>query len=423
LSEPSAKDEKCRTRQYLEDVDNRLAIPEGPRAVIDFKIGVLADDLTSAGDGAGPFRALGISASIFLGEVEGDLRAGVSAVDVNTRSQDAGIAVSETVRCMQRIKNADVLFKTVDSTLRGHVVAEIEAALAESGRTTAVIAPAFPAEGRTTQSGVQLLDGVPVSETHFGLDAANPAKESNLKKLFPQANLIDAATSWNHRVGKERILIADAHSDADLDLLVGHPDSLADVLWVGSPGLAAAIAKRCAASSVAVPLPASRPSTRVLIVVGSLHPSSREQLDVVLGLTSAGQRSTAALPGSKAELVASVIEELSANGYSALHDPFAAHTTAEADDWLASTVQELFAADAFDALILTGGQTARSVLDRLGSRQIDVLSEPEPGITLGILDHPVHVPVLIKAGGFGNPRTLIRLKNLLLKLQDTEEES
>jgi uncharacterized protein YgbK (DUF1537 family) len=162
--------------------------------VIDFKIGVLADDLTSAGDGAGPFRALGISASIFLGEVEGDLRAGVSAVDVNTRSQDAGIAVSETVRCMQRIKNADVLFKTVDSTLRGHVVAEIEAALAESGRTTAVIAPAFPAEGRTTQSGVQLLDGVPVSETHFGLDAANPAKESNLKQLFPQPNLIDSAT-------------------------------------------------------------------------------------------------------------------------------------------------------------------------------------------------------------------------------------
>ena len=392
--------------------------------MIDFKIGVLADDLTSAGDGAGPFRALGISASIFLGTVEGDLRAGVSAVDVNTRSRDAGTAVSETVRCIRRIKDADVLFKTVDSTLRGHVVAEIEAALAESGRTTAVIAPAFPAEGRTTQNGVQLLDGVPVSETHFGLDAANPAKESNLKKLFPQANLIDATTSWNHRVGKEPILIADAHSDADLDLLVGHPDSLAGVLWVGSPGLAAAIAKRCAASSPVVPVPATTPSTRVLIVVGSLHPSSREQLDVVLGLTSAaGQRSTPALTGSKADVVERVMKELSANGYSALHDPFVSHSTGEADEWLASTVQELFAADAFDALILTGGQTARSVLDRLGSRQIDVLSEPEPGITFGILDHPAHLPVLIKAGGFGNPRTLIRLKNLLLKLQDTEEES
>ncbi|MGO4587751.1 four-carbon acid sugar kinase family protein [Paenarthrobacter sp. 2TAF44] len=392
--------------------------------MIDFKIGVLADDLTSAGDGAGPFRALGISASIFLGTVEGDLRAGVSAVDVNTRSQDAGTAVFETVRCIRRIKDADVLFKTVDSTLRGHVVAEIEAALAESGRTTAVIAPAFPAEGRTTQSGVQLLDGVPVSDTHFGLDAANPATESNLKKLFPQANLINASTSWNHRIGKERILIADAHSDADLDLLVGHPDSLADVLWVGSPGLAAALAKRCAASSPVVPVPATTPSARVLIVVGSLHPSSREQLDVVLGLTSsAGQRSTTAKTGSNAGVVERVMTELSANGYSALHDPFVSHTTAEADDWLASTVQELFAADAFDALILTGGQTARSVLDRLGSREIDVLSEPEPGITLGILDHPAHVPVLIKAGGFGNPRTLIRLKNLLLELQDTEEES
>ncbi|MDQ0634240.1 uncharacterized protein YgbK (DUF1537 family) [Arthrobacter pascens] len=391
---------------------------------MDFKIGVLADDLTSAGDGAGPFRALGIPASIFLGEVEGELRTGVSAVDVNTRSQDEGTAVSETVRCMRRIRDADVLFKTVDSTLRGHVVAEVEGALAESGRMTAVIAPAFPAEGRTTQGGVQLLDGVPVSETHFGLDAANPAKESNLKRLFPEANLIDATISWNHRVGKERILIADARSDADLDLLVAHPDSLADVLWVGSPGLAAAVAKRCAVSSAPAPVPASTPSTRVLIVVGSLHPSSREQLGVVLGLLSSeGQRSLPAETRSKADLVGRVIEELSAYGYSALHDPFVSHSTGEADDWLASTVQELFDADAFDALILTGGQTARSVLDRLGSRQIDVLSEPEPGITLGILDHPAHVPVLIKAGGFGNPRSLIRLKNLLLELQDIEEES
>ena len=389
-----------------------------------FRIGVLADDLTSAGDGAGPFRALGIPARIFLGTIEGDLQTGVSAVDGNTRSQDAGTAVSETVRCIRQIRDADVLFKTVDSTLRGHVAAEVEAALAESGRRTAVIAPAFPTEGRTTQSGVQFLDGVPVSETHFGLDAANPAKESDLGLLFPQANLIDATTSWNHRVGKERILIADAQTDADLDLLVGHPDSLADVLWVGSPGLAAAVAKRCAASSPAVPVPVATPSTRVLLVVGSLHPSSREQLDVVLGLPSSkGQRSTPALTGSKTDLVARIVEELTDNGYSTLHDPSVAHSTGEADDWLASTVQELFAADACDALILTGGQTARSVLDRLGSRQIDVLSEPEPGITLGILDHPAHVPVLIKAGGFGNPRTLVRLKNLLLELQDTEEES
>ncbi|WP_306904346.1 nucleotide-binding domain containing protein [Arthrobacter pascens] len=162
----------------------------------------------------------------------------------------------------------------------------------------------------------------------------------------------------------------------------------------------------------------------MLIVVGSLHPSSREQLGVVLGLLSSeGQRSLPAETRSKADLVGRVIEELSAYGYSALHDPFVSHSTGEADDWLASTVQELFDADAFDALILTGGQTARSVLDRLGSRQIDVLSEPEPGITLGILDHPAHVPVLIKAGGFGNPRSLIRLKNLLLELQDIEEES
>jgi uncharacterized protein YgbK (DUF1537 family) len=162
----------------------------------------------------------------------------------------------------------------------------------------------------------------------------------------------------------------------------------------------------------------------VLIVVGSLHPSSREQLKVLLGhLPAHGQDSATDGTESHAERVERIAEELSSNGYSAVHDPFVSHSTAEADQWLASTVAELFADDAFDALLLTGGQTARSVLDGLGTRHIEVLSEPDPGIALGILDHPARIPVLIKAGGFGNPRTLIRLKNLLLELPDTEEES
>lgn len=267
-----------------------MALP----AVMQFKIAVLADDLTSAGDGAGPFRALGIPANIFLGAIEGDLPVGVSAVDANTRSQDVGAAVSETVRCIQQIKHADVLFKTIDSTIRGHVVAEVEAALAGSGRSTAVIAPAFPTEGRTTLDGIQLVDGVPVAETHFGLDAGNPAKESDIKKLFPQAGLITAASRWDHRVGEERILIADACSDADLDRLVNHPESPSDVLWVGSPGLAAAVARKCATSWTAQPAPEAAASTRVLIVVGSLHPSSREQLDVLVGQLPAHSQDPAA---------------------------------------------------------------------------------------------------------------------------------
>lgn len=396
-----------------------MALP----AVTQLKIAVLADDLTSAGDGAGPFRALGIPANIFLGAIEGDLPVGVSAVDANTRSQGVGAAVSETVRCIQQIKHADVLFKTIDSTIRGHVVAEVEAALAESGRSTAVIAPAFPTEGRTTLDGIQLLDGVPVADTHFGLDAGNPAKESDIRKLFPQAGLITADSPWDHRVGEERILVADAGSDADLDRLVNHPKSLSDVLWVGSPGLAAAVARKCATSWTAQTAPEAAASTRVLIVVGSLHPSSRKQLDVLVGQLPAHSQDPADGAESQAGLVERIAKELSCSGYSALHDPFVSHSKDEADHWLASTVAELFAADAFDALILTGGQTARSVLDGLGSRRIEVISEPEPGIALGILDHPARMPVLIKAGGFGNPRTLVRLKNLLLQLQDTEEES
>ena len=64
-----------------------------------------------------------------------------------------------------------LLFKKIDSTLRGNVGAELAAALHASRdvrpgapRRIAIMAPAFPAFGRTTKDGTQLVHGQPLHD-------------------------------------------------------------------------------------------------------------------------------------------------------------------------------------------------------------------------------------------------------------------
>src|SRR5687767_2869551 len=77
----------------------------------------------------------------------------VSVISVNKASRAAAVedAADRATTAARSLASADILYNTVDSTIRGHVGAEITAALAASGRAIAIVAPAFPAGGRTTE--------------------------------------------------------------------------------------------------------------------------------------------------------------------------------------------------------------------------------------------------------------------------------
>ncbi|RVA01854.1 four-carbon acid sugar kinase family protein [Mesorhizobium sp. M7A.F.Ca.US.001.02.1.1] len=108
-------------------------------------IAVLANDLTSAADGAAPFVARGLTASIGRGQLPRQAEAAaIIAVDSGSRSATASQAFEAVARLTARLASRTVLYKTVDSTLRGHITAELEACFAASGRKALVFAPAFP---------------------------------------------------------------------------------------------------------------------------------------------------------------------------------------------------------------------------------------------------------------------------------------
>lgn len=87
--------------------------------------------------------------------------------------------------------------KRIDTTLRGNLGAEIETAWTEvrercppEARLRVILVPAFPAAGRTTADGVQLLHGTPVDHTEAALDPLSPTASADVVEVFARQSAL-----------------------------------------------------------------------------------------------------------------------------------------------------------------------------------------------------------------------------------------
>src|SRR5215203_1780943 len=148
-------------------------------------IAVIADDLTGAADTGVQFVHAGYRAAVFFRATEmlaDDLDA--VAFDTDSRAMPAGFAAKRVVDAAHVARGARIVYKKLDSTLRGNVAAELAAALGGARRDPAVVAPAFPTAARTTVGGIQRGHGVPVDETEMANDPHTPASEAHVPGLL-----------------------------------------------------------------------------------------------------------------------------------------------------------------------------------------------------------------------------------------------
>ena len=108
---------------------------------------IVADDLTGALDTAAPFAAAGAPLPVRWDQTA---QGGSYALDTETRERR-----THEYGWVEHLHGAALSFKKIDSLLRGSTAEEIVACL-EGGRfRSAIIAPAFPAQGRITRNGQQ----------------------------------------------------------------------------------------------------------------------------------------------------------------------------------------------------------------------------------------------------------------------------
>jgi len=189
---------------------------------------IIADDLSGAADCGMACAGSGLHTLVMLGNSVNAVDADVLSVDADTRGLDPKRAVWETAMLMRRYmsRREQVVFKKLDSTLRGNVGAELAAvlttqrgAMTQQEHIVAVLAPAFPANGRTTKQGKQLLNGKPLEEMEIwrrnGIQGS-----SYIPTMLESAGYRDILTADSAEAAYRILGIKDASHAAKVDLIL-----------------------------------------------------------------------------------------------------------------------------------------------------------------------------------------------------------
>jgi uncharacterized protein YgbK (DUF1537 family) len=415
---------------------------------------IIADDLSGAADCASACAGTALSAVVALSSEFDRGTADVLSVDADTRNLEPTAAAHRMAQVLRRYGGGKdlFLFKKLDSTLRGNIGHELAAILEvrrelsstdqSNERIVAIVAPAFPAGGRTTVKGQQLVHGRPLHESEIW-QHQNETRPADIATMLQMAGMrsavvsLDVVRSGNDHLrramkeiaGSADALVCDAETDSDLraiadaSLILGR-----DTIWAGSAGLASQLpyagGLATTASSLAIAPLSAGPT---LLVIGSMSSVSRQQVEL---LASSEDVRVFSLPtgvlleGERSRFWSGQTRSVEM----ALHEGRDVIVVLEKTDRIDSTMSALLCnalgtmtsplAESVGALIASGGETARAVLQGWGVSALRMIGEVEAGVPFSVTEGwGKTIPVITKAGAFGHPNTLLNCWNFLRHLK------
>jgi D-threonate/D-erythronate kinase len=416
------------------------------------KIVVIADDLTGANDTGVQFAKQGLKTLVLM-SVPGspaELDEDVLVVDTQSRVLSQAEAYQKVTETALLFKNRDqfqTIYKKIDSTLRGNLGTEIDAIMDACALELAIVAPAFPRNGRTTVGGFHFLGGAPLGATEIARDPLCPVSESHIPTLMAKQTKrtvghvgiksVIAGTEGILEAMRQfvaagrKILVCDAWQEEHLKMIALATVRLArTVLWVGSAGLAEYVPMALGLGAA----PADKKP--VVVIAGSVSNVTRGQVAMLRQRTdlayieaspSAFLRPVTAqaetdrcyraaldairtgkdvviVSGDTDEMVARTKAEGSSLGLSSRQTSEAVAAA------LGGLCRQIALSVPLGGLVLTGGDIARSCCSLLSASGISVVREVAPGIPAGVLKggQCSGMKVVTKAGAFGAEDALCR---------------
>ncbi|MBM7554481.1 uncharacterized protein YgbK (DUF1537 family) [Thalassobacillus pellis] len=222
-------------------------------------------------------------------------------IDTDSRalSKEEAYKLTKEAAMFLKQNKYQYIYKKMDSTLRGYIGIELQAIKEVFNPLFLVVAPAYPAYGRTAEAGVHKLNGTFVSETEFAQDPKHPVKESRIDSIIERETkektaVISIESYKNNPIllnekleslKQEGVhyLICDARNQEDLkEITKTISDFTDEVIWAGSAGLAEVlpeIFRFFVEKEVTTELPIS---AKILTVCGSLSPTTQDQVKYTL---------------------------------------------------------------------------------------------------------------------------------------------
>ncbi|GHC54461.1 3-oxo-tetronate kinase [Streptomyces flavofungini] len=414
-------------------------------------LGVIADDVTGAGDVALALRESGLRTVLYFGVPGADVAPpdGHEAVVVALKSRMAAPAhaVAESLAALEHLREhgvRQVYFKfcsTFDSTPDGNIGPVLDALADALDAPAVLLTPSSPQHGRTQYEGRLFVNGVPLAESPMRHHPVTPMTDSSLPRLLrAQTDQPVEVVRWGTvRAGVEavraaltdatargvRYLLADALDEDDLRTL---GLATADApLTAGAAGLAGGLAH-------AVPGGAPAPYDEVeplatwpaAVLAGSCSARTLQQLDALRAQGRPLHRLDPVAEPDPATLAGHALDWYDALPPGSPHGAPVLHSSVEPDELRA--VQRALGAERAAAvleeatgriaaglasrgvrrIIAAGGETSGSVVTALGITGAWIGRAGAPGVPW---IHPTSGPditLLLKSGNFGAPDFLVR---------------
>lgn len=367
-----------------------------PRGIV-----VLADDLSGAAETAAAFldREPGVVLELDAAQPISDP---VTVVDVNTRAMAEPDAVAVLRRTLHAVTPGRLVLLKIDSLLRGHVGSAVDVLAA---RGPVVVAAGLPALDRHVRGGVPYVDGSPLRHTD-AWQLEDVAPPDDVRALFTHPAVVCAEPRLiGEALAAGAVAVCDVVVDADLDAIVAAATDVPDVQLVGTAALAAAVART-------LPPAATRPAEEgrtaaVLIVVGTAASTATAQLAVLArrGVRCVGVDADLLLDGvADAAGVAAALAgrcDVAVSVTGAVRPGRQRELAAALGRFVADVHRHLAAAP---DLVLTGGETARAVIDALGIRTLRPVDVVHHGAVVGVDGRGRRI--VTRPGSFGDEASL-----------------
>ena len=405
---------------------------------------VIADDFTGALDTGVQFKTKGTLIRVGSGAWDFETlgrEVKVLIIDAETRHMTAQQAFQTVHSIVRAAVKAGVpcIYKKTDSGLRGNIGSELSAMLQASGRERLHFIPAFPLMGRTTVEGVHYIGGTPVAQSVFGADPFEPVRFSGIRDIIASQSRVETHLMGKGAAGDlpRGVLIYDSDTDRDLADIAGELKRRGELhMLSGCAGFAAALPQLLGLEQSGQ---TAALKDDLLVVCGSINPITLKQMDEAerqgvprIRMKLEQKLETAWLDTPRGvetlerwkRLVesapcailesASSLEEETVQQYAQRAGFPQEEIRFRIANTMGAILERLLARGLRRTMLVTGGDTLMSFMEKIHLNELSPICELFPGIVLSQIQYLGQTYSLVsKSGGFGESSLFIDLEKMI----------
>ena len=422
---------------------------------------VIADDLTGANDTGVQFAKKGYNTKLLIFNKQSTIiipdNLDVFVIDTETRELESKTArkILKSILEKININKKDIVYKKVDSTLRGNISDEIEEIMNILKKDICIFSPSFPSHKRITIGGYLVVDQKPLGLSEYSSNNLKQEENSFIPFLLKkqtnfsvgQIDLKDVAKGQKTILSKinelyqkgNKIIVIDSTNEEHLkDIFASSLNLDRSVLFSGSAGLANHF-PNINNKNEDLKMKIENNKGPVIVVAGSRNSITEDQVNYLKNksifcelkidleqifsnkdriLDDYATKCIQAIKDNRDLVIHTNItynEEKSINEKLMLkyHLSFRG-LEIKIKTFLGELTSKIIKNSNIRNLILTGGDVALGVCKELNIRNLNILAELLPGIPLTIANYKDYkLNVITKAGGFGKEDALYNLINKL----------